>query len=147
MYTQIGVYPGASRLHDLVPQLSPQKSAQGYGTTESARTIALFQPYLAAVFPGVWTYAICAVIWANGSIPPHQDGDTVREHSTRHHLVISTNPHAWTWHGGTWQQLGQDGIYQMDPLEMHAAINWGSTPRIHLVVDTRLPCVSMPHST
>lgn len=137
MYIETGHYPEAQRFQEVVGKLSPPRSSEGYGTTGSVETIQAFRPLLCTCFTGEWTYAICAVVWQNGTIPPHQDGDTQTQKSIRYHLVIDTNPDAWVMHGGHWQRLAQDMIYTMDPLMVHAAVNWGARPRIHLVVDVR----------
>lgn len=133
MYTRVETYAGASMLEPYVAVLAPWQQVQGYGTTPSEETLAVFVPLLHTSFPGLWVYAICAVIWPNGTIPPHQDTHTTG--SQRFHLVLSTNPDAWVWHDGIWQQLEQDGVYTMDPEKVHAALNWGTLPRVHLVFD------------
>lgn len=137
MYHRVGQYPGARRLVELAARFQLAPSHEGYATSPWEATVPLFQPPLAAVFPGEWTYAILTAIWANGTIPPHQDGDPERSGAQRFHLVLQSNPQSWTLHDGTWQQLTEDGIYTMDPIKTHAAVNWGGEPRIHLVVDVR----------
>lgn len=69
-----------------------------------------------------------------GHIPFHTDRMD-EQWQSRYHIVLQTNPQSWTYHDGTWQQLNMGGIYQMDPRKEHAAINLGSTVRLHLVVD------------
>lgn len=54
----------------------------------------------------------------------------------RYHIPLTLNPHCWVFHGGQWQQLDVGTIYQMDPTQPHGAVNWGTTRRLHLMVDT-----------
>jgi len=138
MYQRVGAYPGPTRpLVAPLAQFGLQPSREGYATTPWEAALACYRPLLADTFPGEWTYAIAVVIWPNGTIPPHEDGDTQRERSQRYHLVLQSSQKAWVLHDGTWQQLDEGGIYTMDPLTTHAAVNWGGEPRIHLVVDVR----------
>lgn len=70
----------------------------------------------------------------DGHIPFHSD--RIEDyHPNRYHIVLQTNPHCWVYHDGVWQQLNRGGIYFMDPSKEHAALNFGSTIRLHLVVD------------
>jgi hypothetical protein len=53
----------------------------------------------------------------------------------RHHVPIQTNDGCWTFSVGDWQQLEIGRVYTMDPTEPHGAVNWGSTIRLHLLID------------
>lgn len=75
-----------------------------------------------------------------GHIPLHAD-DVATEHAmepglSRFHVVLQTNQDCWSLHNGSWQQLEVGGIYWMNPTKAHAAVNFGSTARYHLVIDT-----------
>ena len=50
-------------------------------------------------------------------------------------MILQTNNLVWTIHGGTWQQLALGGVYRMDPMVAHGAVNWGPDPRIHPFID------------
>lgn len=137
MYVRIGTHQNARRLADTAAQFHLQPSREGYATSACEPTRRVYQPLLEHVFPGEWTHCLLSVIWQNGSIPPHCDGDTVNSGSRRFHIVIQSNPNAWALHDGEWQRLDEDGIYTMDPVREHAAVNWGQEPRIHLIADVR----------
>jgi len=77
---------------------------------------------------------MCSVVFVGGFITKHRDGIPS---GVRHHLVVQTNPDAWVYHDGQWQQCEQNGIYTMNPNCFHAAVNMGQKPRTHFVVDIK----------
>lgn len=135
MYELVGELPGARRLADLAGQLHPQPSREGYATTDREKTRVLYEQHVSPYLPGEWTKCFLAIIWPNGTIPPHRDGDSIREGSKRFQVVLQTNDQCWNLHDRQWQQLVQDGIYTMQPDLVHASVNWGSEPRILLIAD------------
>ena len=137
MYNKVGELPNARQLWSRAAGLVLDASGTGYGST-SDRFLHLRELYyndLAALFPGDWPYSMLAVVFANGTIPPHKDGPLAKDYQ-RYHLVLQSNPNAWSFHDGVWQQLKENGIYVMDCTQYHAAVNWGAEPRVHLVIDT-----------
>jgi hypothetical protein len=66
-------------------------------------------------------------------IPSHVDASIAP--AVRYHIAIRTNPLAWSFHAGQWRHLEEGYVYQMDPTEPHGAVNWGTEPRWHLLVD------------
>ena len=54
---------------------------------------------------------------------------------TRYHVPIQMNDGCWVFSGGEWRQLEVGHTYEMDPTEVHGAVNWGHTLRLHLMVD------------
>ncbi len=83
--------------------------------------------------------AMFTVIRPGGHFHFHRDNPAaengVMAALRRYHIVLATNPESWCFHDGDWQQLEVGGVYEMDPAKTHAAINFGETDRIHLVVD------------
>lgn len=53
----------------------------------------------------------------------------------RYHIPLVVNDGCWSFSGGTWQHLEVGKVYQMDPTEIHGAVNWGTEVRLHLMVD------------
>jgi hypothetical protein len=53
----------------------------------------------------------------------------------RVHLPLVVNPGCWAFHLGVWQRLDVGRVYLMDPTKPHGAVNWGTTRRLHLMVD------------
>lgn len=96
--------------------------------------IAKLQPLLADALPGRWTNVLVTRIMPSGTIPLHVDGARA---GTRYHLVLETNTGCWCMHDGDWQQLGLGDIYTMEQTRPHGSVNWGETPRTHLVVDIK----------
>lgn len=115
--------------------LRPKPSEQGYCTTDRDETTTIYRSHLEQLFSGEWTKCFLAIIWPNGTIPPHVDGDSIREGSQRYQVVLQSNPDSWVLHDGDWQQLEEGGIYTMRPELRHASVNWGNEPRINLIVD------------
>ena len=88
--------------------------------------------------PGVRLVTLLGLL-PGGVIPPHKDKpnteNNISEDLTRYHLVLTTNPGCWQYHSGQWQQLEHGYLYTMDPQLEHASVNWGSTTRLHLILD------------
>ncbi len=66
------------------------------------------------------------------------DGDIMR-----FHIPIITNErmlfHSWDWKGNeTIHNMKEGEIWYLDIRKPHKAINWGDTPRIHLVIDVKV---------
>ncbi len=55
---------------------------------------------------------------------------------TRLHIPLEVNDRCWVLSGDRWQQLALGCVYLMDPTELHGAVNWGATRRLHLLLDT-----------
>lgn len=53
----------------------------------------------------------------------------------RYHLPLQTNAGCWSFANGVWQQLAVGRVYRLDVTEVHGAVNWGETLRLHLMVD------------
>src|SRR5436190_16148786 len=64
-------------------------------------------------------------------IPLHTDPPIVGD---RFHLPVLVNEGCWSYGAGIWQQLSVGRVYWMDPTLPHGAVNWGATPRLHLLV-------------
>lgn len=137
MYLRVGQHPQARRLMTSVAGLNFTARPSGYLITEKQQTIEAFRKLLSNTFPGEWINARCAVLKADSMIPLHKDSQDAAAVFSRRLLVVQTNPDAWALHDGTWQHLAEDGIYEMNPQMFHAAVNWGTEPRVHLIVDTR----------
>ena len=136
MYIQIGTYDGPIRpLVEQAYSLVPGASREGYCTVHDFSVGTQYAPIFQQIIPGHWVRSFLSIIWHNGTIPPHIDTD-MREDAIRSHVVLDTNAECWYLHDGQWQQLQTGGVYRMDPLKIHASVNWGHGARIHLVVDT-----------
>lgn len=53
----------------------------------------------------------------------------------RHHVPLQINEGCWCFSGGVWRQLELGRVYTMDPSQPHGAVNWGTTLRLHLMID------------
>lgn len=139
MYQLVGTFDGPlPELTEKASHFQLDLSPSGYGSTsdrfKEVRTG--FYEALRALFPGAWPYSMIVTVFPNGAIPPHRDGP-LNEGFERHHLILQTNPDCWSFHDGDWQQLERGGIYTMDCTRQHAALNWGESDRIHLVIDAQ----------
>lgn len=68
-------------------------------------------------------------------IVAHVDAPYTEQPFDRYHIPVATNRQCWSFADGVWQHLAVGGIYWMDPTAEHGAVNWGATPRVHLLVD------------
>ena len=73
-----------------------------------------------------------AALWPSAQIVAHRDAPIA---GIRHHVPLQMNAGCWVFHDGTWQQLEVGKVYRMDPTQLHGAVNWGATLRLHLIVD------------
>ena len=137
MYRKVGQFIEAAELADYVHLLSPKKSEQGYATTDRKDTLELFGPHIRSL--GKVVCCTVAIIWKNGTIHPHEDA--IDPGIRRVAVVMQTNEHAWCMSAGDWQQLEQCGIYDFDPRQVHAAVNWGDQLRMHLIADLEGECL------
>lgn len=104
------------------------------GSTASADAVTTpwFQAVLSEAFPAPWVRSMVMALWPSSQLVAHRDPPIT---GTRHHLPLRVNPGCWVFHAGTWQQLTAGQVYQMDPTDLHGAVNWGDTVRLHLVID------------
>lgn len=94
-----------------------------------------FQTRLSMFVPKVWEMSMLTAVKAlGGTLSFHLDEFNTKSH-VRYHVVLQSNPRCWVHHDGEFQLLEVGGVYTMDPTKYHAAVNWGETDRIHLVVD------------
>ena len=96
------------------------------------RTAATFRPVLQHIFPGRWNYASVVALYPSSHLVAHRDPSI---QGTRYHLPLAINPGCWAFHHDTWQQLQEGRVYSMDPTLLHGAVNWGTSRRLHLVID------------
>lgn len=139
MYVRVGTYDGKVPLQEMADrfrQFDIAWAPSDYGTTVEhlAQIRDAFIGDLEGSFPGVWAYSMLVIIRPGGHIRMHKDLKQA-EGLVRYHLVLATNDKCWNHHDGDWQQLQLGGIYAIDETKEHASINWGETPRVHLVVD------------
>lgn len=100
--------------------------------TDHDKTKAAVSPLLCPFFPGKWTNCKVVSLRPSGQIVAHRDEPIT---GTRYHLPLQINEGCWVFHSGVWSQLEIGQVYQMDPAEPHGAVNWGETPRLHLLLD------------
>lgn len=108
----------------------------GWGSVTDVK----LQEDFGALLGGEWKDALLIGMKPGAMIPLHSDPPDHPE-STRVHIVLATNDRCWSYHDGAWQQLAVGGHYCMDPASEHAAVNFGSTIRYHLVVDAMDPVI------
>ena len=140
MYRRVGTYNGSVPLQEMAQRLDSFEvswAPDGHGTTVEHKALIrdAFRADLEGSIPGDWVYSMLVALQSKGgSIPMHRD--LPQEDGTqRYHLVLQTNEHCWNFHDGEFQHLELGGIYTVDETREHASINWGDSPRIHLVVD------------
>jgi len=139
VYKRIGTYEGdIDFLLAQAIQVGVKSQGTSYICSPRDQTKDLYYPLVKDVFPGECAGLFLAVIWPDGHIMPHGAGgigEVIEDGAVRYHLVLKTNPDAWSMHDNEWQQLEERGIYEFDPRKVHASINWGKEYRVHLVVD------------
>lgn len=98
-----------------------------------ADTLSAYGPVLPP-WPGRRVVRLQLVaLYASQQIPAHADQSIAP--CRRLHIPLLTNAGCWSFHEGAWQQLQPGAVYEMDPAQLHGAVNWGATTRVHLMVD------------
>lgn len=136
MYVERQARVTSDRLLDLVAlaaRLDVRPGPGGSTASDSAATQAIYEPLLGDLIEGDWTKAQIFALWPSSQIVGHCDPSIS---GTRFHLPLQTNDGCWVYHG-EWVQLRAGHLYQMNPMEFHGAVNWGTTLRLHLVIDIR----------
>ena len=136
MYAYQGDYRGQS-LSMLAESFEYYWAPQGYWCVDGrfSPIEPAFRELVGNAIPGTWGFTMLTKLEQGNYIPPHND-KPLAEGVTRYHLVLQSNEHSWCMHDNQWQQMAAGGVYTMNPQYVHAAINWGATPRVRLVVDT-----------
>lgn len=121
------------QLQRLLDQLDLAPGPGGSRMSDRIATKALFDPVLGGCFftRHPWSTTVIA-LYPSCQIVAHRDAPLT---GLRYHVPLFTNPDAWVFHAGIWQQLEEGQFYLMDPTELHGAVNWGSEMRAHLIVD------------
>ena len=110
-------------------------TAQSCIPSEGAQPGSFLVPYptFSFVFPRPSGTSVSLVGLLSGQqIPGHRDAPIP---GIRYHLPIQTNAGCWSFHGAAWQHLIVGQLYQMNPTEIHGAVNWGASLRLHLIID------------
>ncbi len=102
-----------------------------YYTTSFGETQAALETYFSEY--GQWVHGQVLVLFTQQLLKCHVDNGM--DGIVRRHVVLQTNPDAWTYHDGDWQHLKRGGVYAVDPTLPHGAVNFGQTPRVHLFYD------------
>lgn len=134
MYVDLHTALDDTRLTELRARLACLDLTRGAASyiSPSAETRGAFEGALKDLFPGVWTGAGVVVLQPSQQLVAHRDPPIV---GVRTHIPLVLNDQCWVFHDGAWRQLEEGHLYQMDPTDWHGAVNWGSTPRVHLMVD------------
>jgi hypothetical protein len=90
------------------------------------------QDLLLEILEGSWQRAMFVALYPSSQLVCHKDPAIPW---TRIHIPIQVNEGCWSFHDGIWVQPVLGHLYEMNPAEPHGAVNWGSTLRIHLIVD------------
>jgi len=112
------------------PPLSP--NGECYRLSGDNQVRPIIEPVLEATFPGAWLYVDLLTLYPDGVIHRHTDG---HKGWVRTHVALQTNDECWSYAGGIWSQLPLGGVWELDTREPHGSVNWGRTPRIHVIFD------------
>ena len=123
--------PDVDQLLQAVAPLLVEHKADS-AMTEIAETKKAVSPLLCPFFPGRWTNCRIVSLRPSGQIVAHRDQPIA---GTRYHIPLQSNEGCWVFHSGVWRQLKVGQVYEMDPSEPHGAVNWGSSMRLHLMLD------------
>jgi len=103
----------------------------GSRMTDWQATKAVFESVL-PTWGRRWLQAALVLLYPSSQLVGHADPPI---EGGRYHLPLAQNEDCWVFHDGTWQQLQVGRWYKMDPALPHGAVNWGTTRRMHLLVD------------
>ena len=131
-------------LRDLTTTLQPVIARYGFQSAasfmseieETQAVCCAMLPSLVRLLPGPYGWFRIVGLRPSQQIVAHRDPPRPGK---RYHIPIHTNPGCWTLHAACWQQLVEGGVYEMDPTEIHGAVNWGETLRVHLLIDIDTP--------
>lgn len=123
---QVEALLAVSRTLDLAP------GPNGSRMSDYTETTAIFRGATFNPLPGRIQLATFVALYPSSQIVAHCDPPI---QGRRHHFPLLLNPHSWVFHAGEWQQLEIGRVYQMDPSELHGAVNWGDSMRLHLILD------------
>lgn len=134
MYVDLEYTLPTARLAALRARASTIDLTRGAGSyiSPSAETLPIFHPLLRDLFPGEWTGARLVLLQPSQQLVAHRDPPII---GVRTHIPLILNEWCWVFHAGIWRQLQEGHLYQMDPTDVHGAVNWGAIPRLHLMVD------------
>lgn len=138
MYQEQAFHLSTSRiaaLRRLTDRLDIRPGPGGSRCSEYIATRRVYEPELRDLFPPPWTQAMIVALYPSSQIVSHRDPAIT---GTRYHLPLQTNEHCWVFHDGVWVQLAEGRCYAMDPSDLHGAVNWGDTLRLHLAIDVVL---------
>lgn len=122
------------RLCALTARLDLAPGPGGSRMSDHRSTLDALGSEIATLFPGVVTRATISTLYPSSQLVGHCDPPCAGG-GTRYHIPIQMNDGCWVFHDGTWSQLELGRTYEMDPTLTHGAVNWGSTVRLHLLVD------------
>lgn len=123
-------------LQALLPQLD---LAPGPGGSRITPLATLTDAALAIIGTawGAGEHVAAIILYPSSQLVAHVDPPLP---APRLHLPLAVNPGCWSFSDGVWQQLEVGGVYRMNPAVVHGAVNWGPTPRIHLMLDLHGGC-------
>lgn len=108
-------------------------TAPGPGGSRITVASGIVKPIVDLVFGHEWSSASVVALYPSSQLVAHSDPPLV---GRRYHVPLVVNDRCWSFHDGTWQQLVEGHVYEMNPTQVHGAVNWGVTLRLHLIVDT-----------
>lgn len=88
---------------------------------------------LQGLLAGEWSQAMWVLLMPSAQIVAHTDRGAL---GLRTHIPLRQNASCWCFHDGVWQQLDRGQVYTMDAHRPHGAVNWGTTPRVHLMLES-----------
>ena len=131
------VLPLTQALQPLIARYGFTSHASFMSEVEETKAICrAVIPKVQEILPGAYGWFRIVGLLPSQQIVAHADPPIA---GMRYHLPIQTTLGCWTWHAGVWQQLQERVIYRMDPTEIHGAVNWGETLRVHLLIDVDSP--------
>jgi quercetin dioxygenase-like cupin family protein len=92
---------------------------------------------------GYFIRILLARLRPGGRIPGHRDGGYSLLHSHRVHIPIFTQPEVTFVIDGEQKHLGEGELWEINNSLVHATVNNGPSPRVHIILDWAVPIRSM----
>lgn len=137
MYTFLGITFDFGALEELVALAHTLDLTPGPGGSRMADFARAYAAYQACgplrdAFPDRWSQVTVIALEPSAQIVVHTDAPVA---GRRIHVPLQQNSLCWTFAHDRWLQLRTGSAYRMDPTVPHGAVNWGTTRRLHLILD------------
>jgi hypothetical protein len=118
---------------------SPVVKREGYASAALCEAAETCAAALETHFGGRAVRLMLAELRPGGEVAAHVDKGVTLPYVHRCHVPVCTNPQVEFWIDHELCALREGIAYEIDNTRLHAVINRGATPRVHLICDILEP--------